>query len=454
MRARPPKLAHRAPGSLVRICPRRRSCFDSIYLLGANLTESQDIYRPSSGARDVTWNLGPNLQFYKMLQYYDTAGVEVLYMMESDTIPLARDWLHDLLDAKEALRPFSVAGSRYSGYKWKPLHDHIKRPLLNHLNGNSLYNLSAPLLRSVLDSFDVNEWETVLHSSFDVQIAEVVYDIGYGAIDAAETPEQAEQSFDYKQTATMSNHAASIVVAQDICEECRFIHGAKYMRDWSTRCCAGDPYDTVYPKPCIAESESASLTLVVTDFGTGSIDTFMANLTRARQALVDAQTSPDTCAHLDACASYSLPFDEIIVVTPEAEVAEYQATYPDAKVTFLARRLETGRESPWWDICTTNVTTAWFMQVTSFFSLAEDFRLPVHTRADGELVPLSPYIEHDSSYCGRKCRQEINEARQFIHPGANRRYLQSHAVYNTAIRDQYCGEINMSASVPGPTSYL
>ena len=75
---------------------------------------------------------------------------------------------------------------------------------MNHLNGNSLYNLSAPLLRSVLDSFDVNEWETVLHSSFDVQIAEVVYDIGYGAIDAAETPEQAEQSFDYKQTATMS----------------------------------------------------------------------------------------------------------------------------------------------------------------------------------------------------------------------------------------------------------
>uniref|UniRef100_A0A7S3TP03 Uncharacterized protein n=1 Tax=Emiliania huxleyi TaxID=2903 RepID=A0A7S3TP03_EMIHU len=79
------------------------------------------------------------------------------------------------------------------------------------------------------------------------------------------------------------------------------------MRDWSTRCCAGDPYDTVYPKPCIAESESASLTLVVTDFGTGSIDTFMANLTRARQALADAQTSPDTCTHLDACASYSLP---------------------------------------------------------------------------------------------------------------------------------------------------
>ena len=52
------------------------------------------------------------------------------------TIPLAHDWLDDLVDAKEALRPFSVAGSRYSGYKWKPLHDHIKRPLLNHLNGS------------------------------------------------------------------------------------------------------------------------------------------------------------------------------------------------------------------------------------------------------------------------------------------------------------------------------
>ena len=258
--------------------------------------------------------------------------------------------------------------------------------------------------------------------------------------DLFDTPEEAEQAFGYKQTATMGNHAASFVVPQDICAENRFIHGAKYMRDWSTRCCAGDPsYTEVYPKPCIADSENASLTLIVTDFGTGSLDTFMANLTRTRQALADAQTNPDKCTHLDTCASYSLPFDEIIVVTPAASLAEYQATYSDPTVTFMARSRED--YSAWRDLCSTPVNTTWFMQVTSFFSLAEDFRLIVHTDVNGTLMPLSPYIEHDSDYCGRECRKEINDTRQSIHSGANRRYLQSHGVYNTAIRDQYCSEL-------------
>lgn len=97
------RTAHPSHGSLVQTSPRRRSCFDSLYLLGANLTEEQDVYRPFHGGHDVMWNLGPNLQFYKMLQYFDEmACPEVLFMMESDTIPLARDWLHDLFDAKES----------------------------------------------------------------------------------------------------------------------------------------------------------------------------------------------------------------------------------------------------------------------------------------------------------------------------------------------------------------
>ena len=425
-----------------------RSCFNSVSLLGANLTEAQDMYRSSHGAHDVTWNLGPNLQFYFMLQYYATANVDVLFMMESDTIPLAPEWLQGLLNTKGALGPFSVVGSQYSGYKWRFLRSLLKRSLLDHLNGNALYNLSSPLLRSELDTFDVNEWETVLHSSFDVRFAEVVYDEESGV----DTPEEAEQAFGYKQTATMSNHAASFVVPQDICAETCFIHGANYMRDWSTRCCAGDPsYTGVYPKPCIADSENASLTLIVTDFGTGSLDTFMANLTRTRQALADAQTNPDTCKHLDTCASYSLPFDEIIVVTPAASLAEYQATYSDPTVTFMARSRE--NYSAWWDICSTPVNTTWFMQVTSFFSFVDDFRLVVHTDVNGTLMPLSPYIEHDSDYCGRECRKEINDTRQSIHSGANRRYLQSHSVYNTAIRDQYCSELT-EVSLPGPTSYF
>ena len=39
------------------------------------------------------------------------------------------------------------------------------------------------------------------------------------------------------------------------------------------------------------------------------------------------------------------------------------------------------RHSAWWDICRASISTEWFMQVTSDFTLVKNFKLPVDTGA-------------------------------------------------------------------------
>jgi hypothetical protein len=96
-----------------------RHCFSTISLLGANLTEAQDQYHMRH--EEVSWNLGPNMQFYRMLDSLHThadsgsQAASMMYYMEGDSIPIATNWLDQLATEIEANQPFSVLGGRYAG---------------------------------------------------------------------------------------------------------------------------------------------------------------------------------------------------------------------------------------------------------------------------------------------------------------------------------------------------
>ena len=89
-----------------------RRCFRSISLLGGNLTAAQDQYH-SMEDDPVSWNLGPNRQFYHALDYLRSTcdAAEVMYYMEPDTIPVEAFWLDRLYLEMMGVRPFSVLGS-------------------------------------------------------------------------------------------------------------------------------------------------------------------------------------------------------------------------------------------------------------------------------------------------------------------------------------------------------
>ena len=95
-----------------------RRCFGSIDILGANLTAEQDVYNP--GGDGVDWNTGPNMQFYRIVNYLTVHGgaYDVFFYMEGDTVPRKAGWLDALREAVVEYTPFSVLGSTYSGHNW------------------------------------------------------------------------------------------------------------------------------------------------------------------------------------------------------------------------------------------------------------------------------------------------------------------------------------------------
>jgi hypothetical protein len=130
-----------------------------------------------------------------------------------------------------------------------------------------------------------------------------------------------------------------------------------------------------------------------------------------------------------------LPFDTIIVITQNESVAAgYRLLYP--RVEFVARDWSAG--TAWWDMCTAPVTSNWFMMVTSYFTIAPDFKLPVDVDPlTFGIKPIAPYIRHDSVYCNRDCKAQVKRARYML-SAHDRHFIQQYAVFNRRISIDYC----------------
>jgi hypothetical protein len=470
-----------------------RKCFTTISLLGANLTDGQNQYHARQD--EASWNLGPNMQFYRFLEHTTiTAAVggnvapdlfqptpdtssettpevattdgfggrhgreifsstsarpsSIFYYMEGDSIPVQADWLDSLTAEIAASRPFSVLGGRYDGHNWNayPIDSDIIKPALRyHLNGNSVYDASHPVIQTVLarfDGSDNNVWETEHHSSFDVFIAEMLIEEMLVPVTALALVAE------YKTSAFMTNFATTLTLPQDIASTATIVHGAVYVHNWPTPSCplyqSATDLDW-FPNNAantISETKDWTMTLVVSDFGDGSIHTFMASIAAAREYLKTKRLN-------GACnedGGDPLPFQTIVVLTHDQTFAdEYAALYPDAQ--FVARDWSLGTAR--WDMCEAVVATTWFMLVTSRFTVAENFKLPVDVDAiTGKVIPLMPFIDHDSPYCRRECRTQIDNAR-LISPRFNRNYGQEFAIFKQDIVSEYCNHLQDGTTAAG-----
>jgi hypothetical protein len=181
---------------------------------------------------------------------------------------------------------------------------------------------------------------------------------------------------------------------------------------------------------------------VISDFGEGTIHTFLTSLDNARTALSASAVDGE-------CGGDPLPFAQSLVVTQnQSMVDEYIRTNltqprpapgpaaPYGELQIIPRDWGQGG-SAWWDLCTAPVTTTWFMLVTSYFTFNSNFKLPIDVSDEGKLMPLIPFLPHDSPFCNRECRTKIAVERR-IHPTFDRDFGQEFAVFNTKLRDEYC----------------
>lgn len=445
------------------------NCFTSIRLLGAGLTAVEDQYH--SRTHEIDWNLGPNLQFYRMLNNADVGTV--FYYMEGDIIPVVHPWLDVIANNIMTLTPFSVIGGLYAGHNWDTFDDNTIKPALrNHLNGNAIYNKSHRLIQKSMRAF-TDTFASEPHSSFDVALSELLIEEENVALDALPL-----EGNGYKATPTFANFANTLVLPQDISPDAVVLHGGIYYRNWpANNCTRFEHLGKWYPGAEIynVHSTLTSLSLVVTDFNDGAFDDFYASL-RAAQATTFStlpKVEQETCyGPTNKSSLAGLPFDDVIVMT-DRDSANFNAFAERyAETTVVNRSLETQRHwfqlddpnffwpldasdprriNMWWDLCRAPVTTEWFMFVTTELTFDNMYKLPIDLTTHS-VAPIIPFLDYDSAHCSRLCRNAIMAARA-INPTWNKYVHQRHAVLHTATRNAYCKILDVRTAEPSITGY-
>lgn len=435
-----------------------RKCFTYVTLIGANMTANEDVYHNDQS--NPNWNLGPNLQFYKLLQRIksiaggtvDKALSTTFFYMEGDTIPTAVHWLDALATEITTGPEFSVLGGSYSGHNWNSFFsDDIPDSLRYHINGNAVYNTGSALVARALEIYENASatFATTFHSSFDVHLCELLLDVdGTSASSLA--------SKGYRANALFANFAQTLVLPQDVPKGAVITHGGVYVHNWpSSGCTRFANLSDWYPGEEAAgnvSTEPVSLSLVVTDFGDA------AELGRLVGSL--ATRSQELASAFPQCAVWdNLPFSEYVVVTSNqtAVLDPALATYIDSSAIKLSSRNWAIGPTPSarWDLCDAEVESDWFMLANTFFTAPLDFNVPVEKTADGGIKPLAPYLEHDSPFCDRECRNAIKESRAHGNPNFDRHYGQEFAVFNTAVRNEYCTSLaNLTSAEPSIDGYF
>lgn len=152
-----------------------------------------------------------------------------------------------------------------------------------------------------------------------------------------------------------------------------------------------------------------------------------------------------------------LPFKNIIVITKDETTAErYITTHPELAEdgNKVVARDWTKHPSGWWDLCTDEVDTTWFMSVTSYFTVEQNFKLPIAVdggagSTSNTFKPLIPFVEYDSPHCNSKCKSDIEKERRTKAKSTFNRYFgQEFAVFHKEIMQDYCtkGEENFLSS--------
>ena len=159
-------------------------CFGKITALGAGIEPQFDIYDPSVQETNPYWVNGPNRQFERTIRLIQTEGYDAVYLMESDSVPVADAWLDSLLADIDKHRPFDVLGSRYRGDNWDPFLGTLDEALVKHINGNAIYNLTGDSLLPTIVKQLENEADGSI--PYDLRISQLALSKGYSGIKETE----------------------------------------------------------------------------------------------------------------------------------------------------------------------------------------------------------------------------------------------------------------------------
>ncbi|CAE7554786.1 unnamed protein product [Symbiodinium natans] len=150
--------------------------------MSVKLTPEEDQYDVHGYSVNRHWVQGPNSVFTSIMSAMltgDLRGYDAFFFMEMDAVPIKAGWLEQF--EKEALemptQNMAIRGSKYLGHKWDAFKHLMPAHVVEHINGNAIYNLKHPWLKFLHDTFTAKG---------NIQMAEeMAFDVAFAMITQA-----------------------------------------------------------------------------------------------------------------------------------------------------------------------------------------------------------------------------------------------------------------------------
>jgi hypothetical protein len=299
---------------------------------------------------------------------------------------------------------------KYNGDKWDQFYEQIPYALLNHINGNGIYNTSHPLMERLVGQLEVEAPCPYNSIPYDFRMSQMVTEGHFGIVpDLAPKIMLNEDGQNItlsdntamfakwwsmwgdevpmKESPIIHNYAATNLIPRHLGEE-YVIHGAKLYSPW-------DPTET-------------KITLVISEWFAD----------RSKHLL-------ETLDHKEH------PFSQIVLMLPPDVMAKDEYTE-----TVVPVRAHHRTVPDFMDLCEAPVDTEWFMITNSYHHVATHVDLMF---TPGTLKPVIPFTPANYDFCFKfpYCKENVNLA-QRINPKHDKVVLDFDMLYKTETRDAFC----------------
>ncbi|OLQ02897.1 hypothetical protein AK812_SmicGene14200 [Symbiodinium microadriaticum] len=404
----------------------------AIKSMSAMLNPEQDVYDSNGYTTNKHWVSGcPNHVFKNILDamfkgaYMDM--YDSFFLMEMDAVPIKSNWLdqfemeaHEVHDNNQAVRGSQYLGSEgpalgseflTAGDKWDLFKHQMPVYLVDHINGNAIYNLKHPWTRYLYDTFTmVGDASMMEEMAFDVAFA----------------PWQRERSQVLQGIAVLWQAMITMAAMSG---------DPMYSTNWT-----GDNM-TYNTHTMLVGNYANTLLNTSYEFGTyirhGSGKNLFENLDDDDVTLGVAYF--DHQGHFMETVPTHHPFKKILGITYFNQPNSTQTIVaPDGNVTMM---MQTAMYGPYYHLCEIAklVDTEWFALTDNYHIV----KAPVSVLMDesGEMKkPVLPYVLKDSKYCGERpnCKASMEQAEDLFSINLNYHHDKYEVLYKTADARMFC----------------
>ena len=160
-------------------------CFTSLHHIEAAIPTHMDLYERNHVQLNRHWVNGPNSQFRSIMEFIQrrneeekSKGMEPYYeavlILEGDSRVQTIGWLDWVLDEMKSKAPFAILGSKYKGHSWDNFKDQMPKALLEHINGNAVYNVTHPLTEHYVAELKEEELTFFNAIPYDYRISQMI----------------------------------------------------------------------------------------------------------------------------------------------------------------------------------------------------------------------------------------------------------------------------------------